>query len=366
MAEKYRHHYVSQALVSNWSEDGKHASWYEPTEDRSIKKGGISRYFHENLTDLTPEYELTLDRIDIFFSGLVKTFLDGDFDDFKEKDLMSAREIMMFQLLRTPSGVFSPGKMISKLTYGTMMSGSGMTKKERKEMMRTEEITDALNQMIIYGIDILDMEAVLLKAPENSSFILGSVPVTQINPYFSEEEPDVLPGMQSFELWGAVLVLPLSPDSALCLYDPETYTPEEKDGVCVLTVKDMDMLNTAMLYNGGKEGGFIHTCGEDYIDALMQDLDDDDFYRESFFGDLPHEYPFETELSVLKVRKEAQKKIRERERSVIRPYISAIVDYDDEHLDNMHGKNSIRVYAKRLEDAGKILAKVRNEGSEEE
>ena len=98
----------------------------------------------------------------------------------------------------------------------------------------------------------------------------------------------------------------------------------------------------------------------------MQDLDDDDFYRESFFGNLLHEYPFETELSVLKVRKEAQKKIREREKSVIRPYISAIVDYDDEHLDGMHGKNSIRVYAKRLEDAGKILAKVRNEGSEEE
>lgn len=97
---------------------------------------------------------------------------------------------------------------------------------------------------------------------------------------------------------------------------------------------------------------------EEYINGLIGNLDEYDFYSEGIF-DFPHEYPFTTELSVLKVRIKAAKKLGEKERNDLRAYINVIVDSDDEHLDEIHEKDSIKLYSKRLEDALKILAKVK-------
>ncbi len=57
-------------------------------------------------------------------------------------------------------------------------------------------------------------------------FILGSNPLAMLNPYYRRRHP-VIPQSNAphcFGLWGAILILPLSPKRAHCLYDPETYT----------------------------------------------------------------------------------------------------------------------------------------------
>lgn len=362
MSEKYKHYYVSQGLVKNWSKDGKHASWYNPMTTKSIPNGCITRYFHSNLIDLPLPLKMTLDRLNLFFEIYVEYFLNENFSCLKSSDAMSAREVLIFQYLESPTRTPSLDLLIGRLSLNLDPYMQDRTKKGREEILRTEEIKRALNEIIVYAVDILDMEAVLVEAPVNRSFILGASPVTLINPYFSERKIKLNPEYQPFEVWGSVIVLPLTPEKALCLYDPETYTPEEDD-ILKLTEKDIDMLNSAMLYNSGDTGGVIHVCGEEYINELFDGLDDSDYFRDSFFGASFDEYPFPTRLSVLKVNKNAKNKIKARKNDPVRTYVNAIVDYDNIHLENMKGKINVEEYSKRLKEAVRILQEVKKENN---
>ncbi len=58
MTEKYKHYYVPQSLVKNWSKDGKHASWFAPMTQKSIPNGCITRYFHSNLINISDEIKI--------------------------------------------------------------------------------------------------------------------------------------------------------------------------------------------------------------------------------------------------------------------------------------------------------------------
>lgn len=135
----------------------------------------------------------------------------------------------------------------------------------------------------------------------------------------------------------------------------ETYTPVIEDKKVKLGEEDIDTLNMAMLYNSGDGGGVIHVSGINYINDLYGNLDDENFFRELYLGDTLDEYPFPTKLSVLKVRKEAEKEKKKREKDPVRPFINAIVDYDDEHLDTIDKKDHIKIFSKRIKDAEKIL-----------
>lgn len=225
LAEKYKHYYVPQSLVKNWSKDGKHAQWFEPMTQRIIPNGGIGRYFHSNLVDISETTEETLSRINLYFENLIHSFLNGDTGWLKSDPFISAREILMFQLLQTPNAVFSPTSLFPAFSSSMELLFNSVIKKDAEEKRRTEEVKGALTQMMIYGIDLLDMEAVILAAPENRSFILGSSPVTLINPYFSSSKLEKYLGLQTFELWGSVIVLPLSPEKALCIYDRRPILP---------------------------------------------------------------------------------------------------------------------------------------------
>ena len=356
MAEKYKHYFVPQSLVKNWSKDGKHASWYEPMTQKSIPNGGIGRYFHSNLIDLSEGEKETLLRINLFFENLIRNFLNGETEWLKSDTLIPAREVLLFQILQSPKGPFSPDKLLSMFALSLDLFLKSPSKKEMEERERTENVKEALSQMLIFGINLLDMEAVILEAEDNSSFVLGSFPITLINPYFSLLEHEKYLDSQPFDFYGSTIVLPLSPEKAICIYDPDTYTPVEKNGSAKLTKDDIDMLNSAMLYNSGEAGGVIHVCPPAYINELYNKLDENDFFRDTYLGCNLDEYPFPTKLSVLKVKREAEKKLKERQKNSIRPFVRAIIEYDDKHLEKVKEKDYIKAITKRYKEAEKILS----------
>ncbi len=358
MAEKYKHYYVSQSLVKNWSKDGKHVAWFDPIKKKSIPNGGKGRYFHSNLIDIEQEMKEMLEKIDEYFESIVQVFLNGEVDCLKAHTPISSREILMFQLLQAPQAFFSEEKMITMIKSSLGFSFYD-SRKEAEEEARTENITTALSDMMTFGVDILDMEAVILDAPEGSSFLLGSFPFALLNPYFASAHPPKDPALPAFDFWGAIIVLPLSPKMAICLYDPDTYTLLAEDGKAVLTEEDMNVLNSAALYNSGENGGVIHISGEEYINKLYYSLPNDDFYRDIYLGDTLDEYPFPTNLSILKVKEEAEKELKKREQGLLRPFVSAIFDYDNNHPDKKKRKDFKKVCSKRFNEAEKILAQLR-------
>ncbi len=356
MAEKYKHYYVSQSLVKNWSKDGKHVAWFDPVEEKSIPDGEIEGYFHSNLIDTSKAMEDKLRRIDKYFDRIIQVFLDGDVDCLKSKDLMSPREILMFQMFQSPQAIFSEDKMISMIKSSLGISHKHTALKKVEEEARTEDVKKALSDMMMFGVDLLGMEAVIIDAPEDSSFLLGSFPFVLLNPYFASAEPEKVPAFPAFEYWGAIIVLPLSPKRAICLYDPDTYTLLREDGKVTLTEEDMDTLNSATLYNSDYKKGVIHVSEEDYINKLYDNLPDKDFCRDrmNFLGDNLDEYPFSTNLSFLLVKEEAEKELKKREKDFLRPFVSVMVDYDEDHPKK--SKNgSTKFYSNRIMEARKIF-----------
>ncbi len=124
---------------------------------KSIPNGCITRYFHSNLINISDEIKITLKKIDSLFSNLLPAFLRGEVDSLKVDELISAREILLFYLLQTPTGVFSSDNMFSSLAYSIETFLDPKTKKETKEIIRTDDVKEALVQMMLYGIDLLDM-----------------------------------------------------------------------------------------------------------------------------------------------------------------------------------------------------------------
>lgn len=185
-----------------------------------------------------------IDYLDVFFADLLPVFLDGD---LKLDSMISPREVIIFMLTRAPLPVYSPEVAVNRLTYSIGCVGSSSSRKELKEKMRSFEVDRAFAHMNVYGLELLDMNAVILSAPEGSSFLLGAISVSSINPYFSSDMPASYPGIQSFEMWGSVLVLPLTPNKALCIYDSKTYAVDDENGICKLEKKDVDALNSVAL-----------------------------------------------------------------------------------------------------------------------
>ncbi len=118
------------------------------------------------------------------------------------------------------------------------------------------------------------------------------------------------------------------------------------------------MLNSAMLYNSGDCGGVIHTCGIDYINGLYGNLDEKVFFREIYLEDTLDVYPFSTALSAVKVMKEAEEEFEIRQKDLVRPFVEAMLDYDEKYLEKIKDDNErIKVLSRRLKEGRKILNK---------
>lgn len=88
---------------------------------------------------------------------------------------------------------------------------------------------------------------------------------------------------------------------------------------------------------------------------LYNSLNADDYHRSGPFNAEYDEYPFDTNLSVLKVTEEAEEEREERKMSLLRKYNQRLLDYDEKNLEKVNGPDRSNEYYKRYQYAVKTL-----------
>lgn len=115
----------------------------------------------------------------------------------------------------------------------------------------------------------MDLESRMLYAPKGRNFVFGATPVNVINPYFEKHFVKFSNIDKYFILKGNVMILPVSPTSSLCLYDPDVYDFTAEDEKTVLSESDMDALNKLQIFTSEIDGGIVCREGdEEYVREL--------------------------------------------------------------------------------------------------
>ncbi len=224
--EKHVYRYIPRIITEAWSGDGSNVDYIEHN-DGSLYSTPTSEAFTTDIDyDITPD---ALDNTDVFenesFTSVISALAKGDSPLSDRPDYWT----IMLMLSEFYSNPFSFGRYDSILSES--MKGVKNTKKDvekvyaevknklSRKMTASELIS--LRRNAVFAVPYLfDLTPVILSSPEGDSFILSSDPLLLFNPLFPGRTNSI---DTPFHSNGTVLMMPLTPERMLCLYDRNVY-----------------------------------------------------------------------------------------------------------------------------------------------
>lgn len=293
MAAGFSKHNVPQVIIRRWSEDKNHVDWYNPVTKEEKKERTIASLYTEPLTGMK-QYEMS-----------AISYLEGNFTSYS-KDLYTEnfvnlrtgrsliRSMLLFLYLCNP--VYQNNLIFASEEIQMQFDLSQYSGKRLKTMqtaLHSTYVSSMLKEILLDEFTLYDLEPVLLKTPPSKSFVLGGNPVIVSNPFLGKEIKTVPYYINSYLLKGTVIILPLSPDRAFCLYDKGSYSLESD----VLSPDDTDIINREEIYCSGEEYGIVTGCEKEYIEKLFSSIKGG--VRKYGVYSRPDLFPFDVKLSVL-------------------------------------------------------------------
>ena len=331
-------HYVPSSLVSAWSDNGVTVSWSNPFEERYTGAAETDQLYRAKVSILEENFISNVEEADISFAQQLDRFRNGDFDFLYDED-NSVRVNLLFLMKRSDRYIF--GNMsetdafhLVDLTDKCKGSSFQTRLKNAYSIMRFVLLMKEFASSVADEILMLRFDSVLLPVPEGSSFILGASPMNMINPFFSHRHPQYEEG-EEYDLSGACFILPLSPSLSLCLYDSDIYRLKRKNGEAVLSPHDVEILNMIQIYNGGKDDGFVYKGDRgSIVDTILRfggigvrDIRENRGEKDS--------YPFDTDLSFLQVKAEAEEKFSSFRSNPVDRFVSDSEKYRKEIIERI-------------------------------
>ena len=224
--EKHVYRYIPEIITRQWSSDGRTIDYVELNDD-TLYSTPISEAFTTDIAwDISPD---ALDNTDVFgnesFTSVITSLAAGDSPLSGRPDYWT----IMLILSEFYSNPFSFGRYDSILSES--MKGVKNTREnvervseevKRKlsgKMTASELIT--LRRNAVFAVPYLfDLTPAILSSSEGDSFILAADPLLLFNPLFPGRTNSI---DTSFHSNGTVLMMPLTPQRMLCLYDRNVY-----------------------------------------------------------------------------------------------------------------------------------------------
>ena len=122
-----------------------------------------------------------------------------------------------------------------------------------KENHHLGELYAAADENLYTALDYVDLKSAVLHSPPTRTFLLGDLPVVQMNPWYMRQYSYI---QSSHRDIGYIALYPVTPHDCLVLYDGSTYRLEDS----VLSEDDMDYINTM---SSLQSVSFIYTEGFD-------------------------------------------------------------------------------------------------------
>ncbi len=340
MAEKNRYNFVDRNLLSGWSEDGVHVQLMNPftgEEEENAEIGNLYQTDIEFPHNLLEEFVSSMDDI---FPLFLKDMKEDDFS-FLYDDNMTGRSSLLFQLKRADiyiRAVMSEGSLLSDLLEDNDEDDSEKTGLSEKVVCSIKGfyLLGKMSSIFDDSFLLMRFDPVLLHAPEGSSFILGPSPMNIMNPFFERRHPEENE-VNEYLLSGACLIMPLSPSTALCLYDHDIYKVRKRGGRCLLTPQDVNVLNMIQLYNGGRNYGYVHKGGWNIEYEEIERAVDHSQVTCSPYND---SYPFNTELSCLFIQADVEEHFSFFYDKPVPAFVKDMQKYNDEFNNRVNASDA--------------------------
>lgn len=330
--ENYVNHYVNRDILRGWSDDGKSVMWCNPVEGKEGRSVDIDEIYTITLPEFSDEVAAKVDYAGVYFRKMINALRSGEQKVFDPVDT-DQRETFYYEYLRALScfkldyARYMGEKVLSLMNEYKGLSYYTVIEPSLGTLINHEKIS--LDHGPIFSLPMMDLKCVMLHCPEGKSFILGATPVNVLNPYFEKRFYKVDNEAKITVYKGTMMVLPVSPSLAVCLYDSDVYDFEGDGESVVLSEGDVDILNKVQLFSSEIDGGVVYKCDEEYIRALKNDFPVKP-YRTGRDWLRADRYPFWTMLSVMKVKDEAVSSLKKNLKSPMRPFSLMIKNYDRE------------------------------------
>lgn len=308
--------YIPSIITKEWSEDGSTVKY--------IKKSGLSE--GESLIDemFTETFVLDYgyknedhDLISIFesfefFDGVKK----GDKEALKNNEADIAYLLAsQYYLNRNSHGAFDVYKQNNEEKVNAVKSDDELIKFLVEVFSRTRGYSEWAYSVILIAMKsmyLFDLKCTLLYADENTSFFMGDQPMVMMNALGRSENLFNNP----FCFHGLIMLMPVSPKVAVCIYDDSVYKIKKKDGKTVLPREDVGFINRYIADSSDK---VIYRESEkdekDWVISLLKEDED----RNDLEGCIP---------SVFRILASSV----DLTPNTLREYCKELLCYDAEHL----------------------------------
>lgn len=331
--EFYKHN-VPQLIIRKWSDDTKHVHWYNPFTKEEKPERTLTSLYRESLTGLNLHEMMAIRYLEANFISDAKSLYEGEFYSLKAGRSVTRSEIL-FLYLGNPVYQQMVILLSGESKSFDLSSYSGDKLKAMKIALHSSYIQSILGQVMLEEFLLYDLQSALLYAPPTRSFVIGGNPVVISNPSIGTKALPYPFNLVPYYLKGTFIVLPLSPDKALCLYDKDVYSLSSN----LLSDKDVDIINMEEICSCGENDGVVCKGEREYVDELLSSY--------SFFekkGGICCDgirYPFDTRLSV--IVQEGKCEVEQRS------FVRDVSVYDNKRMSNIDIMNADGVLKKRID-----------------
>lgn len=236
--------FIPTEIVRGWSDDGEKIKYLNLDEIEVEMECELDNLFFESflLNCNAPEKERG-DGLFNLISDTIRKLKEGDTTTIEnEKEHWAFLLASQYYLYRYSPGSLDLYRKRNSDKIRKAESRDVLIKMAAEECKRPRRLTERFQAeffSIASGTYLWDLKSTLLYAPETHSFALGEAPLAVMN-FFCTSEKLFSP----FLYHGVVLILPVTPKMAVCLYDDSVYKVKKRKGMAVLSDEDVDVINT--------------------------------------------------------------------------------------------------------------------------
>lgn len=326
MAEYKKQHYVPQFYLRNFASDRSRVSLYNITNGRFVENANIRTQCYEDYFYGTTGMENLLSQIEGMAARLLSDLHDGRISTVNVNgNQMLLPVFVSIMMHRTLAFKCKNIQMIEGIRND--LSKEQLSADVGEMVNEFDEISpeDAVRGSLMIAPYISDLSCVLIEAPDEFSFITCDNPVVKVNPFLEEMKP--FGSATGLFRRGLILYIPLSPAKALVFYDGDVYRVSRGRNAAhvICTTSDVRVLND-LEYQNAHENLYSNSSAHfrmlttqstrrsAYVEVARETLliPGQNKQAENLIRVSDVDVKMRSEISILRVRKDAKKERRNR------------------------------------------------------